>query len=150
MDTSAIIDAWMRNYAPDIFPAVWARLEELIDRGALIATEEVLHELQRKHDDVYKWAKQHGHMFVPIDARIQAAVKRILRDHKKLIDERKGRSGADPFVIALAQVQRCAVLTAEGPTKSPERRPHIPDVCDALGIRCLNMLQLFREQGWTF
>jgi hypothetical protein len=52
----------------------------------------------------------------------------ILRDHKKLVDTRKNRSGADPFVIALAKVEGCNVITGEKPTNRLER-PHIPDVC---------------------
>jgi len=149
-DTSAILDAWVRNYPPDVFPVVWAKLEELVDKGALFATEEVLRELEAKHDDVYEWAREHRHMFISIDLRIQAVVKQILGQHKKLIDQRKGRSGADPFVIALAKLRGCAVLTAEKPSNNPEKRPRIPDVCDALGIKWLNVLELFREQGWTF
>ncbi len=88
-------------------------------------------------------------MLVPTNEEIQRAVSNILRNHEKLIDERKSRSGADPFVIALAQVEECKVITGERPTNRPNR-PHIPDVCNALGMQWLNMLQLFREQKWTF
>jgi hypothetical protein len=89
-------------------------------------------------------------MFVSsADEEIQRAVVRILANHEKLIDERKNRSGADPWVIAVAQVHGCAVLTGERPFRTPSR-PNIPDVCIALGIRWLNMLQLFRDQRWVF
>lgn len=123
-------------------------MDELIRRGALIATEEVLHELERKDDEVYEWARQRD-MFVDTNEAIQLAATGILRNHPKLIDQRKNRSGADPFVIALAQVEGCAVVTAEKPTTS-SKRPNIPDVCDALGIQWLTILQLFRAQGWSF
>jgi hypothetical protein len=44
-------------------------------------------------------------MFVPTaDLNIQMAVSQILSKAKKLIDERKNRSGADPWIIAVAQV----------------------------------------------
>jgi hypothetical protein len=150
IDTSAILDGWVRYYPPDVFPHVWEKLDRMIGRGELVATEVVLAELEKKHDEVYKWARERKDMFVAIDLRIQAAVKKILRRHKKLIDERKAGPGADPFVIALAQVEGYAVVTGEKPSGSPEKRPRIPDVCKALGIRYLNMLELFREQGWTF
>jgi len=68
---------------------------------------------------------------------------------EKLIDTRKNRSGADPFVIALAKVEGCGVVTGEKPTNHPER-PKIPDVCRAIGIPCINILQLCREQKWVF
>lgn len=148
-DTSVIIEGWTRDFPPDIFPGVWVKIEELIDGGVLVATEEVLIELERKHDKAYEWASKHKHMFIPTDEKIQQAVRGILRDHKKLIDTRRNRSGADPFVIALALVENLTVVTAENLSNSPER-PKIPDVCEALGIRWLNMIELFRERGWQF
>lgn len=149
LDTSAILDGWRKYYPPDVFPLVWTKLDDLINQRLLIATEEVLVELEKKDDQVYKWAKEREHMFYPINDEIQLVVTEILRDHRKLIDERKNRSGADPFVIALAKIENCAVITGERPSNSLNR-PHIPDVCIALGIRWLNMLQLFREQQWIF
>jgi hypothetical protein len=150
VDTSALLDGWRRYYPPDVFPPVWEKIDELIEGEILVASEEVILELKRKDDDVYGWAKERSGMFVPsADKDIQIAVSRILADHKKLIDERKNRSGADPWVIAVAQVRECAVLTGEKPTGNP-KRPNIPDVCSALGIRWINMLQLFREQHWVF
>ncbi|MCK5602211.1 DUF4411 family protein, partial [Candidatus Pacearchaeota archaeon] len=71
IDTSAILDGWVRYYPPDVVPGLWEKLENLISNGQLIATEEVLYELEKKKDDVYKWAKKHEKMFVPIDEKIQ-------------------------------------------------------------------------------
>jgi hypothetical protein len=150
VDTSALLDGWRRYYPPDVFPLVWKRLDELIQDNILVASEEVLFELERKDDDVYSWARDRSHMFVPTaDEDVQRAVSKILAIHKKLIDERKNRSGADPWVIAVAQLRDCAVLTGEKPTGNI-KRPNIPDVCLALGLRWVNMLQLFREQHWIF
>lgn len=148
VDTSALIGAWNRHYPPDIFPQLWRKFEDLIAEGQLVASEEVLFELERKDDAVLGWAKKQQGFFVPTDAPIQIAVRGILSAHRKLIDERKGRSGADPFVIALAKLNNCAVLTDEKPTNRPDR-PHIPDVCDDLGIPWLDLLRLFREQNWV-
>jgi len=149
IDTSALLDGWRRYYPPDVFPLLWKKLDELIEKQILKATEEVLIELEKQDDAVFEWAKDRQQMFIPIDEDIQLAVRNLLRNHHKLIDERKNRSGADPFVIALAQVKGGIVLTGEHPTNS-QKRPHIPDVCDAVGVRWLNLLQLFREQKWTF
>lgn len=149
IDTSAILDGWVRYYPPDVIPALWDRLARLIDNGALIATEEVLYELEKKNDDAYKWAKSHDKMFMEIDEETQIAVSEILSNHKKLIGARKNRPMCDPFVIALAKVKNCKVITAEKPTNNPER-PNIPDVCNALGISCISLLELCREQKWVF
>jgi hypothetical protein len=67
--------------------------------------------------------------------------------NRNLINPNTGRSGADPFVIALAQVNNCAVVTEE---KARPTRPKIPDVCAGLGLRCINMLDLMRQERWSY
>ena len=149
VDTSALIEGWFRKFPIDIIPGFWERLDELIQTGDLRATEEVLIELEKKHDEVFEWAKQRPELFVPIDMRIQEVVREILSDHKTLIDSRKNRPSADPFVIALARINGCKVLTEEMRSGS-NKRPHIPDVCDAYNINCMNLVDLTRHHGWQF
>jgi len=149
LDSSTIIETWVRGFPPELFPPVWSKLEELIQNEVLRASQEVLIELEKKDDRVYQWAMKQPHMFLPSTVPIQRCVKDILAQYPRLIDTRKNRSGADPFVIAVAMVHGCAVISEETPTYSTNR-PKIPDVCAGLGIRYLNMLQLFREQGWVF
>ena len=149
-DTSAIIQGWRRLYPPRVFPALWTEIETLIDNGTIVATEEVLVELERKDDEIYKWARKRNDMFVPIDDRIQDTVRDVLKDHKKLLDTRKSRSGADPFVIALAIVDNCTVVSEEGKTGSPDKRPNIPDVCEVLGVPCMKLLKMIEDEGWIF
>lgn len=148
LDTSALLNAWQRNYPPDVFPTLWDNLDGLINDGILIATEEVLVELEKKEGDaVHNWAKQRPAMFVPIDGQIQQVVSTILQNYPRLIDNRTNRSGADPFVVALAVVEGCTVVTGERPSGNPAR-PKIPDVCDGMGVRCIGMVDLIREQSW--
>jgi len=60
------MESYIRYYPPDVFPSLWEKLDELIEKGELAATEEVLIELGKKDDDVYKWAKDREFMFVPL------------------------------------------------------------------------------------
>jgi hypothetical protein len=83
-------------------------------------------------------------------APLQVAVTEILAVHEKLPDTRSGRSAADPFVVALAQIEGCAVVTGERRRTRSADRPNIPDVCDALGIPCITLLDLMRAEGWKF
>jgi hypothetical protein len=150
LDTSALLDGWRRHYAPDVFPGVWQRLDELIHDGHLRASEEVFQEVRKKDDEVTKWVKERRKvLFVEADDELQTALRRIMRDYPKLVDTRAGRSAADPFVIALAQITECAVVTGERPTHSPNR-PNIPDVCRAISVECISLLELLRREGWTF
>jgi len=147
LDTSAFLNAWRRSYPPDVFPSLWDKLDKLAGEGIIIASEEVLVELERKDDEVYAWAQLHEQMFAPIDGVTQQIVRSILQRYPRLVDTRKNRSGADPFVIALAQIEGCTVVTNEVMSNNL-LRPHIPDVCAAMSIRYIDFLQMAREQGW--
>jgi hypothetical protein len=66
------------------------------------------------------------------------------------VDTAKGKSGADPMVIALAQrgfPLHCVVTEEKG---GSERKPKMPYVCGQEDIRVINLLQLIRDNGWTF
>ena len=148
IDASIMIEGWRRQLPPDIAPGLWDGLDDLIRSGDLRATEEVLVELERKDDEVFEWARERPDLFVPINEEIQMLVREILAEHKTLIDTRKNRSSADPFVIALARMNSCLVLTDERSTGSA-KRPHIPDVCAAYNVECNNLLGLMRREGWV-
>lgn len=149
LDASILIEGWRRQFPPDVIPGLWDGLDDLIQASDLRATEEVFHELERKDDEVYAWAKERPELFIPIDGSIQTVVTEILVQHPTLIDSRRNRSSADPFVIALARQNSCLVLTDERPTGRPNR-PHIPDVCSFYGIGYDNLLGLIRREGWIF
>ena len=83
-----------------------------------------------------------------MDDDIQSAVSGILRDYPRLIDTRRGRSGADPFVIALAKARGCAVVTGEGVSGSLDR-PKIPDVCEAIGVESIRLLEFGEKDGYS-
>jgi hypothetical protein len=82
-----------------------------------------------------------------VDVPVQTAVKSILAQYPTLVNANSGRSGADPFIIALAQANSCTVVTEE---KSRPTKPKIPDVCAGFTIPCMNMLDLMLQQGWTY
>ena len=35
-DTSAILDAWVRYYPPDVMPDLWEKIAEMIDNNEII------------------------------------------------------------------------------------------------------------------
>ena len=121
----------------------------MIEVGELIATEEVLHDTEKKEDELYKWLAERTGMFREVDAKVQRAVKEILAKFPRLLDTRRGRSASDPFVIGLAYVEKCVVVTQEAETHNMQK-PNIPDVCNALGVKSINLLDLIRSKGWKF
>ncbi len=152
IDTSALVDGWRDFYPPDVFPALWQDIEELIDIGELISCDEVKAEIATG-DTLDDWASKRPQMFVPLDKDIQIALSSILShpEHCKLVKPKAIRTDADPFVIATAQVKGCTVISNEKlrPSPSPTKN-WIPNVCKDLDIRHLSFLQFIREQGWIY
>jgi hypothetical protein len=149
VDTSGWLDGWERHYPPDVFPTLWTKIEELIDAEEIISSEEVYVELQKKADELYDWVKNRKQMLVPLSEEIQRIAAELLREFPRLVDTLRGRSKADPFVIATAIERRVIVVTGE-PLTGKMNKPRIPDVCQARGIRCINFLQLIRELKLSF
>jgi hypothetical protein len=147
LDTSGLLDAWVRHYPPDVFPAVWSLMDSAVRKGEIFVIDEVVQELERKDDGISAWVRDHDNMIVPIDDGVQRRVAEIMSRHGRLVDSRKNRSGCDPWVIALAQERGLTVVTAEKPSRSLAR-PKIPDVCQDLGLPCIEIIDLFRQQGW--
>jgi hypothetical protein len=87
----------------------------------------VLLELERQDDDVFAWAKRHV-TFMPLEDEIQASVTEILAKSPQLVNTRRSRSVADPFVIVLARAQGLTVVTAERASGSPQK-PRIIVAC---------------------
>lgn len=149
IDSSSLIGAWVRHYPPKAFPGVWVKFEELIAVGRLRAPDEVGNEIEKKEDDLKKWAKSQNSLFVPLDFTQATEVKRILTAFPLLVDSSRGRSGGDPFVIALAKLHNHTVVTQEARTNSP-KKPRIPDVCEYYRIPYLTVLEMILREGWTF
>lgn len=150
IDTSALIDAWIRWYPEDMFPTLWENIENIIDEGKLISSEEVLNELERKEgDSLHQWAQERQGIFLPLDDNIQECARQIMTSHPQLVDGRTGKSFADPWVIATANVHGTVLVTGEKPTGSPDR-PKIPDVCRDMSIKCIGFVDMIRQENWRF
>lgn len=149
IDTSALIAAWGERYPPDVFPVIWSPMAEMFDSSVAGCIDEVRLEIGKKSDDLLSWTKSRDEMFYELDADTQIAAKSILShpEHCKLVNTVKGRGRADPFVIAFAKARGLTVVTEERPAP---KKIKIPDVCGHLGVPCIDLLGLFRMQGWRF
>jgi len=150
MDTSALLHAWNERYPRDHFPTLWTKLDVLIEGGRIISPEEVLHEVAKKGDGLNEWCEGRKHLFVPLDEKVMKTTIEILARFERLVDTKKFRQQADPFVIALSIVRGASVVTAETHRRVESKAPKIPDVCDHYQVPCLSFLDLIRAEGWSF
>lgn len=145
VDTCSLT-AVRRVYPEDVFPGVWAKLNELADEGVFFCVQDVMRELEFEDDEITAWAKAHKSIFLPLDEEIQSKAAEIIASHQTLIDLKKRRSSADPFIIASALVSSCIVVTEEKPSGGPDKEK-MPDVCRAYQVEWISMLEMFRREG---
>jgi hypothetical protein len=107
------LTALRRIYPADVFPTAWKKIDQLIQNSIICSCEEVYFEITSQDDDLSNWAKANRHIFLPIDMQIQSKVTQILSSHPTLLDLKKNKSGADPFLIAVAVIYECSVVTEE-------------------------------------
>jgi predicted nucleic acid-binding protein len=148
-DTSAILNGRRDLFRPKVFHSLWAHIEDAIVAGQIRSVDEVRNELQRRDDDAKRWADTQGDLFVPLELPIQQSAAQILNVHPRLVSQGGRRSGADPFVIALAMVHSGTVVTEET-ARGNLTSPRIPDVCGDPGVPCLNLMEYIETQGWIF
>jgi hypothetical protein len=148
IDTSALIAAWQERYPLENFPRVWERFDGLIAEERLVAPVEVLRETAKRSDELHAWLKERDQMFCELEGPIQIEAAQVLACYPRLVGERKLRTSADPFVIALARVNGLQIVTDEKPTGTL-KRPNIPDVCTDLGVTTMDVLQLIKAEKWV-
>jgi hypothetical protein len=136
VDTSSLIAAWQERYPFENFPKFWDRIDGLIEEKRLVSPVEVFLETKKRSDELHVWLK------------VQTQAANVLARFPRLVGDKKLNTSADPFVIALALVEGAPVVTEEKRTGS-NRRPHIPDVCDAFGVECKNLLDMIRSEKWV-
>ena len=154
IDTSSLID--LKLYPRDLFGPLWVFLEEIIAAERLIAPNEVLRELEKGDDEIYKWALTQKKAFVDLTPELGTVLSEVLTDIPELAKTIAIRPGpyADPLVVALALLRvrsgasKCTVVTQEriGGVGSVK----IPNLCSRYGISPVVLLDMVRLEGLTF
>ena len=138
-----------RVYPVDIFPAVWERMSQWADDGVIGSIELVYDELAAQDDEVLDWAKCHKHIFTQLDEAVQEEGSRVLSTHSNLVDLKRRKSGADPFVIGHAIVHGTTIVTEEKLVGPGTKLVKIPNVCQAYSVYCIKLLDLLRAEGFS-
>jgi hypothetical protein len=160
IDTSTFLDIWCppegNIFSKERMPELWTFIESLIDEGKIIASREVLNELERNaNDELSDWLKKHKAMFILDKPQIDSADSIINDFYTKYKNGYKPEvsDAADPFVVATAVVHQAVVFTQEHtqPNHDPAQTntPKIPTVCENYGIECVNIEQFISREGFS-
>jgi uncharacterized protein DUF4411 len=149
-DTSAFINGQRDHYPVATFPSVWELIAEAMSDGRMIPARAVYRELLDKDDDIAAWAKQRSALFIDPSEEVQHAVGGIYQ----MFSGAGRRDGADPFVIAEAQVRGFTVVTYEGRTFSGVPTRHwqrsMPGICKHIGVNCCTLPEALATLGGSF
>ena len=160
IDANVLIQAWQKYYSPDLCPDYWDLLNELGKQGRIFIPEEVKNEIvvpeasDKTEDDLSKWLKRSTIPIHKPTENVIACWQKILQadpTHKLLVGNIKGRSLADPWLIAHAMDTNATVVTKENiESAMNSKRVKIPNVCKNMGVRCIDDFEFIKEIGVKF
>jgi hypothetical protein len=125
------------------------RVSTLAAKGVICAPVDVRIELEEQKDDLFEWSKGLNGFFVEPDRELLETSKQIVNAYPGLIKPNSPKSGADPFVIALAEIHKVPVVTYET-TGKMGGAPKIPNVCAELNIEVVTLVEVLRAEGFKF
>lgn len=142
LDANVLIQAWQKYYAPRICPDYWNILNDLGTKGKIFLPKSVCEEITRTEDDLADWLRKSKIPVKEIDEAVTRCLQAIYAKdpmHQNLVDNTKGRSLADPWVVAHAINEKATVVTKEEKiTALNSNRIKIPNVCENMGVRWIN------------
>lgn len=165
LDANTLIDAKRDYFEFERVPEFWEWLQHHGDKGNVKIPVEIYEEFEEAknaeggRDSLAEWASDEDVrnallLDEEVDRRIVSYV--ISNGYcQNPTDQEVEKMGRDPFLIAhaLRDIGNRVVVTTEvsRPAKQRANRK-VPDVCNDLGVRCINSFQLLREldfkTGW--
>ena len=152
LDTNVLINAWNGYYSMQLCPDYWEALSDLADKGIIFCTMEVKREIETIDDALLAWVNTKPNLFKEVcnETQIQLAKILAVKKYQRLVDSSRGRSIADPWVIAHAIAEKAIVVTKEASTPMDAVRIKIPDVCKELKVPYMNDFQFLEAIGLKF
>lgn len=157
LDANIFIEAQNRYYSFDIVPAFWDWMDSVFgpDFGTI---RPVRDELLGKGDELDKWMaerKDESWILAVDDEETQVLFGEIAselvgsgRYHEAGVAQ--FLDGADPWLVAKAQVLGATIVTHEVPNAQCRRRVPLPNLCQERGINFIDTFDAMRNHGAQF
>ncbi len=145
------------HYIPqDIFEGFWRELGRTLESGVAVLHQTVADELRRKKDPLAEWVGGLKDM-KPVPATDETLEKYLEvcawadgRGYEpQALREFKDETRADAWLCAEALASGLTVVTYETRSNSL-RKVKIPNVCEGLGVRCIDGFDFMRALGFRF
>jgi hypothetical protein len=154
MDTCCLIYAMRQAYPINNFPAFWKNLHLAITNGTIHIIESVKDEISHFDNEVLTWVETlEEDIFTKVNNPIISHVATIVEKCPKLINAAENKDEADPYVIALAMLNKGTVVTQENMSntvKPNQKKIKIPNACKELNIKCISLTDMIIELNWVF
>jgi hypothetical protein len=153
LDANIFIQAKNLYYHFDICPGFWDWLDQ--QAGTVISILPICEELESGDDRLKEWAaaRKKSIFFADVtDMAVQEAFRKIAAHVVEEYEPQhaaKFLDGADPWLIAFAQVHGCTVVTGE--RFSPgARKVKIPNICEQFGVHSTDSFTMLRSLSACF
>jgi len=147
LDSNVFIFAKRDYYPLDRVPEYWYWLLHQAEIDNIKIPRQIFDELQGHDDELQAWLKENEDTMVLAGDGLDARVGEVLACYCDDITEAELESlGADPFLIATGLLNGCDIVSKEGSKPAAQRaNKKVPDICRALGVRCITDHALIRE-----
>jgi hypothetical protein len=159
LDANVFIEAKRRYYAFDLCPGFWDSLFVHYTNSRIKSIDRVKTiEFQRGNDDLKEWASQR----IPGDFFAASEEPNIVTQYAEVIAWVQNQQRFFPFaktefansidgwLIAYAKVNNMVLVTHEERAPQSKAKVKIPDVCDAIGVLCVDTFDMLRALGTRF
>lgn len=161
VDSNFFIQAHRVSYPLDVACSFWNKVKQLANSGSIISIDKVKDEIFDNHDLLSEWCEANlpDDFFKDTSSSIDSyrlvtswIVSRSTHYLPNAINEFLSAGEADAFIVAYALDDPSNNIIVTQEVSEPYRRNKvkIPDACDALGVKNVNMMDMFRLLGETF
>ena len=147
IDSNIFIQAKNRDYPFDFFPGIWNWFDRQISSREFLLLKPVYDELISGNDSLAEWVTQHRSYVTDLNEGCYRQIGIIVEHVRTTYPDPKYWPGfldvADAKLIAYATANQSVIVTNEL-AKIGCKKPKIPAVSAAVGVKCLSLLELFQ------
>lgn len=153
LDSDSFITAKRHHYAFDFCPGYWDALLRSFRQERLCSIEPVKTELERGKDDLAGWVTDDApdEFFESVEdddiAEVYANIISQVQANPQYDAGAKQHfaSGADPWLVAYANVFGCVITTHEVSAPQSKATIKLPDVASSFDVECVTPFDMLRE-----